>query len=156
MMDELIRAEAIRFLFTVVGPGVVSALVAVFVARYSKTKKERDDDRAEKFADIIEKMATAQDMTSEQLLEKIQQVTTLEKQVGDLTVGMNVLGRNVDKLTNERDDCHKEIFELRQRYGDDIERLNGDKDRLTQRVDTLSDEVQRITEPKMKVMKAKL
>ncbi len=155
-MDELIRAEAIRFLFTVVGAGVVSALVAVFVARYSKTKKERDDDRAEKFADIIEKMATAQDMTSEQLLEKIQQVTTLEKQVGDLIAGMKGLSRNVHKLTNERDDCHKEIFELRQRYGNDIERLNGAKDRLTQRVDTLSEEVQKITDPKMKAMKAKL
>lgn len=49
----------------------------------------------------------------------------------------------------ERDECRREIAELRQRYSSDIERLNGERDVLVKRVNDLSSELQKITEPKV-------
>lgn len=56
----------------------------------------------------------------------------------------------MEMFRKERDDCRKDIENLRQRYASDIERLNGERDELVKRVNALSAELQKITDPKTK------
>lgn len=131
-MPSIVVEEAIKFIFEVVLAGVFAA----WVTRLSKTRIERSDEHASKLSAIIEKMATAHDTT----LEHVEQ-----------------LQDDLAELNQKRQDCHKEIIELRRVYSADIERLNGRNDQLAKenealrmRVNVLSEELQKITDPKVK------
>lgn len=72
-------AEALRLL----AAAIISVLSGLALARFSKTRQERSDERVKMMVDTIEKMALTQKISASEVLEKIRLIDVMEKQIQD-------------------------------------------------------------------------
>jgi predicted RNase H-like nuclease (RuvC/YqgF family) len=87
-MDELLKLVITGFISSIMG-----ALAAILVARYSKTKEERDSGLASDYLKLI-------DMTGDQLEKKLNLIDKLEKRIDELEAE----NKELTPLRAERDE----------------------------------------------------
>jgi hypothetical protein len=83
--------EIINYVITAVFAALVGALTPILVARFSKTRRERELDLASGYIRLV-------DMTSDQLESKINQIGLLEKQLNILEDKIMLQRREIDGL----------------------------------------------------------
>lgn len=74
-----VYSEILRLL----AAAVISAMSGLALARFSKSRQERVDERVKTMVDTIEKMALAQKISSSEVLEKIRLIDVMEQQIED-------------------------------------------------------------------------